>query len=102
MNFVLVRTAKFGSNTPRIIAADATIAMIVVEVIVVLVVLVEGLFIIVFVIFLLFIFVLRSMLPSYGNKNRDKFQVRIPSLDSKIGIEQPIFISSFVIRISAL
>jgi Flp pilus assembly protein TadB len=99
MNFVLVRTAKFGSNTPRIIAADATIAMIVVEVIVVLV---EGLFIIVFVIFLLFIFVLRSMLPSYGNKNRDKFQVRIPSLDSKIGIEQPIFISSFVIRISAL
>jgi hypothetical protein len=30
----------------------------------------------------------------YGNKHGDKFQVRIPSLDSKSGIEHPIFISS--------
>ncbi|HZC21085.1 MAG TPA: hypothetical protein VE223_05530 [Nitrososphaeraceae archaeon] len=34
------------------------------------------------------------MLPSYGNKHGDKFQMRIPSLDSKSGIEQPTFISS--------
>jgi len=34
------------------------------------------------------------MLPPCGNKNRDKFQVRIPPLDSKTGIEQTIFISS--------
>ena len=58
------------------------------------VILVEGFFNIFFVVFLLFIFVLRLLLPSYGNKNRDKFQVRIPSLDSKTGIEQSLFISS--------
>ena len=58
------------------------------------VVLVEGFFIIFLLFFLLFIFVLKLLLPSYGNKNRDKFQVRIPSLDSKTGIEQSLFISS--------
>lgn len=73
-------------------AEDATIAIIVAAAIIV-----EDFFIIVFVsviIFLLFIFVLRMMLPSYGDKHGDKFRVWIPSLDSKSGIEQPIFISS--------
>jgi hypothetical protein len=74
-------------------AEDATIAIIVAAAIIV-----EEFFIIVFVfviIFLLFIF-FRSKhnVTLHGNKNGDKFQVRISSLDSKSAIEQPIFISS--------
>jgi hypothetical protein len=42
---------------------------------------------------LLQFFFVSSLIPCYGYKHGDEFQSRIPSLDSKPGIEQPIFIS---------